>query len=91
MGRARSFRPRIDAKNAMQRRSSIRQRSSRFVRCKCGWLQLQVHIDPGAKDGLEIKFIGEGNQEPGITAGNIVIILDEQEHPVRQFEFWAVI
>ena len=42
---------------------------------------LEVHVDPGAKDGQEIKFMGEGNQEPGVTAGNIVIVLDEQsEH-----------
>jgi hypothetical protein len=40
------------------------------------------------RDGEEIKFVGEGNQEPGITAGNVCIVLDEQEHPVcLYFEF----
>lgn len=43
---------------------------------------IEVHVDRGAKDGQEIKFMGEGNQEPSIPAGNVVIVLDEQAHPV---------
>ncbi|VDD95781.1 unnamed protein product [Enterobius vermicularis] len=42
---------------------------------------LEVHIDKGMKDGQKITFSGMGDQEVGIPAGNIVIILDEQQHP----------
>ena len=34
------------------------------------------------KDGQKITFRGEGDQEPDIEAGDIVIVLDEKEHPV---------
>eukprot|EP00058_Branchiostoma_floridae_P006919 XP_002592407.1 hypothetical protein BRAFLDRAFT_118420 [Branchiostoma floridae] len=43
---------------------------------------LEVHIDKGMKDNQPITFHGEGEQEPGLEPGNIIIILDEQEHPV---------
>ena len=32
------------------------------------------------KDGQEIRFTGEGDQEPGLEPGDIVIVLDEKEH-----------
>jgi len=41
---------------------------------------LEVHIDKGMKDGQEIRFTGEGDQEPGLEPGDIVIVLDEKEH-----------
>lgn len=41
---------------------------------------LEVHIDKGMKDGQQITFSGMGDQEVGMPAGNIVIILDEQPH-----------
>lgn len=34
------------------------------------------------KDGQKITFSQEGDQEPGIPAGDIIVVLDEQEHPV---------
>ena len=34
------------------------------------------------KDGQQIRFSGEGDQEPGLEPGDIVIVLDEKEHPV---------
>ena len=34
------------------------------------------------KDGQQIRFTGEGDQEPGIEPGDIVIVLDEKEHDV---------
>lgn len=34
------------------------------------------------KDGQKITFTGEGDQEPGIEPGDIIIILDEKEHPL---------
>lgn len=41
---------------------------------------LQVHIDPGMKDGQRIVFAGEGDQEPGITPGDVIFVVDEQPH-----------
>lgn len=34
------------------------------------------------KDGQRITFSGAGDQEPGKEPGDVVIVLDEQEHPV---------
>ena len=34
------------------------------------------------KDGQKIIFNGEGDQEPGLEAGDIIIVLDEKEHPL---------
>ena len=36
----------------------------------------------GMKDGQQIRFSAEGDQEPGIEPGDIIVILDEQKHPV---------
>lgn len=41
---------------------------------------LEVHVDKGMKDGQQIRFSGEGDQEPGLEPGDIVIVLDEKEH-----------
>jgi len=41
---------------------------------------LEVHVDKGMKDGQQIRFAGEGDQEPGLEPGDIVIVLDEKEH-----------
>lgn len=41
---------------------------------------LQVHIDPGMKDGQRVVFSGEGDQEPGITPGDVVFVVDEKPH-----------
>lgn len=35
----------------------------------------------GMKDGQKIVFHGEGDQEPGIEPGDIIIVLDQREHP----------
>ena len=37
-------------------------------------------IGLGMEDGQKIVFNGEGDQEPNIEPGDIVIVLDEQEH-----------
>ncbi|GFY62448.1 dnaJ homolog subfamily A member 1 [Trichonephila inaurata madagascariensis] len=34
----------------------------------------------GMEDGHRITFSGEGDQEPGLEPGDIVIVLDEKEH-----------
>lgn len=43
---------------------------------------LEVHIDKGMQDGQRIQFSGEGDQEPGLEPGDIIIVLDEKEHDV---------
>ena len=43
---------------------------------------LEVHVDKGMVDGQKIIFSGEGDQEPGLEPGDIVILLDEKEHEV---------
>ncbi|KAG7523064.1 dnaJ-like subfamily A member 4-like [Solea senegalensis] len=45
---------------------------------------LEVHIDKGMKDGQKIPFNGEGDQEPGLEPGDVIIVLDQKEHPVFQ-------
>uniref|UniRef100_A0A671P0M4 DnaJ homolog subfamily A member 1-like n=1 Tax=Sinocyclocheilus anshuiensis TaxID=1608454 RepID=A0A671P0M4_9TELE len=49
---------------------------------------LDVHINKGMKDGQKIVFHGEGDQEPGLEPGDIIIVLDQRAHPVftRQAE-----
>ncbi|XP_069507864.1 dnaJ homolog subfamily A member 4-like isoform X2 [Ambystoma mexicanum] len=43
---------------------------------------LEVHIDKGMKDGQRITFHGEGDQEPGLESGDVIIVLDQQDHAV---------
>ncbi|XP_048658393.1 dnaJ homolog subfamily A member 1-like [Marmota marmota marmota] len=43
---------------------------------------LEVHIDKGMKDGQKITFHGEGDQEPGLEPGDIIIVLDQKDHAV---------
>ncbi|KAK8738271.1 hypothetical protein OTU49_004136, partial [Cherax quadricarinatus] len=43
---------------------------------------LEVHVDKGMEDGQKVVFSGEGDQEPGLEPGDIIIVLDEKEHPV---------
>ncbi|XP_018536256.1 dnaJ homolog subfamily A member 4 isoform X2 [Lates calcarifer] len=45
---------------------------------------LEVHIDKGMKDGQKITFNGEGDQEPGLEPGDVIIVLDQKDHPVFQ-------
>uniref|UniRef100_A0A6M2DKK9 Putative dnaj c chaperone protein n=1 Tax=Xenopsylla cheopis TaxID=163159 RepID=A0A6M2DKK9_XENCH len=42
---------------------------------------LEVHVDKGMTDGQKIVFAGEGDQEPELEPGDIVIVLDEKDHP----------
>uniref|UniRef100_A0A914XA11 Uncharacterized protein n=1 Tax=Plectus sambesii TaxID=2011161 RepID=A0A914XA11_9BILA len=41
---------------------------------------LEVHINKGMRDGQRITFAGEGDQEPGIQSGDVVIVLQTKEH-----------
>ncbi|KAJ8271271.1 hypothetical protein COCON_G00101300 [Conger conger] len=43
---------------------------------------LELHIDKGMRDGQKMVFHGEGDQEPGLEPGDIIIVLDQKEHPV---------
>ncbi|XP_020788693.2 dnaJ homolog subfamily A member 4 isoform X1 [Boleophthalmus pectinirostris] len=45
---------------------------------------LEVHIDKGMKDGQKITFHGEGDQEPGLEPGDVIIVLDQKDHPLFQ-------
>jgi len=41
---------------------------------------IEVHIDKGMDDGKKITFSGEGDQEPGLQPGDIIVVLEEKEH-----------
>jgi len=43
---------------------------------------LEVSVDKGMEDGQKITFTGEGDQEPALEPGDIIIVLDEKEHPL---------
>lgn len=45
---------------------------------------LEVHIDKGMQNGQKIPFRGMADEEPGIEAGDVIIILREAEHDVFQ-------
>lgn len=38
----------------------------------------------GMKDGQKIVFHGEGDQEPELEAGDVIIVLDQKDHSVFQ-------
>ncbi|XP_061107542.1 dnaJ homolog subfamily A member 1-like [Conger conger] len=65
------------------------QRISSKDKCKgCGARKilrqnktLEVHIDRGMKDGQKIVFHAEGDQEPGLEPGDVIIVLDQKAHP----------
>jgi len=41
---------------------------------------LEVHIDKGMKGGQTITFRGESDQAPGVTPGDVVIVVEEKPH-----------
>ncbi|XP_063313179.1 dnaJ homolog subfamily A member 4-like [Pelobates fuscus] len=45
---------------------------------------LEVHIKKGMKDGQKVVFHGEGDQEPGLEPGDVVVVLDQRDHDVFQ-------
>ncbi|XP_077174479.1 dnaJ homolog subfamily A member 4 isoform X1 [Paroedura picta] len=45
---------------------------------------LEIHIDKGMKDGQKVVIHGEGDQEPDLEAGDVIIVLDQKDHPVFQ-------
>ncbi|XP_069807201.1 dnaJ homolog subfamily A member 1-like isoform X2 [Dendropsophus ebraccatus] len=45
---------------------------------------LTVHIDKGMKNRHKMTFHGEGDQSPGLHPGDVVIVLEQKEHPIFQ-------
>lgn len=43
---------------------------------------LEVHIEKGMQHGQKIVYSGQGNQEPDVEAGDIVVVLNEKQHSV---------
>jgi len=43
---------------------------------------LEVHVDKGMIEGQKVMFHGEGDQEPDLEPGDVVIVLVEKDHPV---------
>ncbi|KZT03442.1 uncharacterized protein LAESUDRAFT_738297 [Laetiporus sulphureus 93-53] len=41
---------------------------------------LEVHIDKGMKGGQQINFRGESDQAPGVTPGDVIIVIEEKPH-----------
>lgn len=47
---------------------------------------LEVNVDKGMKDGQKVTFRGEGDQQPGVETGDVIVIIQQQQHErfVRQ-------
>lgn len=43
---------------------------------------LDVFIEKGMEDGQKINMKGEGDQEPGIEPGDVILVLQQKEHDV---------
>jgi len=41
---------------------------------------LHVHVDKGVRSGTRVEFKGEGDQAPGIQAGDVVFEIEEKPH-----------
>jgi len=44
--------------------------------------QITIRIEKGIRDGHRIPFYGKGDQEAGMEPGDLIIVIDEIEHPV---------
>lgn len=42
--------------------------------------RLEVHVDKGMQDGQKIYFRGDGNQQPGVEPGDVIIVLQQLPH-----------
>lgn len=45
---------------------------------------LEIHIEKGMEEGHKITFRGEGDQEPDIEPGDVIIVLIEKKHDLFQ-------
>jgi len=41
---------------------------------------LEVIVDKGMKDGQKVTFPGEGDQQPGVETGDVIIVIQVQQH-----------
>jgi DnaJ-class molecular chaperone len=41
-----------------------------------------IFIHKGSTNGQKIQFEGEGDEEPGILAGDLIVVIDENAHPL---------
>lgn len=41
-------------------------------------------------DGQKIQFTGEGDQEPNLEPGDIIIVLDEKDHPIYKYVVYYI-
>lgn len=42
-------------------------------------------------DNQKITFSGEGDQEPGLEPGDIIIVLEEKEHPLYKYGSFSLL
>lgn len=42
--------------------------------------KIEVNVEKGMSDGQKITFRGESNQEPGVDTGDLLVILQQNEH-----------
>jgi DnaJ family protein A protein 2 len=47
---------------------------------------LEVHVDKGMHDQQKIHFRGEGDQQPGVEPGDVIIVLQQKPHEKLQRE-----
>jgi DnaJ family protein A protein 2 len=47
---------------------------------------LEVFVEKGMRNKEKVTFTGEADQAPGTTPGDVVIILDQQKHPMYRRE-----
>lgn len=47
-------------------------------------LRVNCFSSAGMKDGQKIVFHGEGDQEPDLEPGDVIIVLDQKDHGVFQ-------
>jgi len=43
---------------------------------------LEVYVEPGMEHGQKITFTGEAHEEPGALAGDVIMVLKQEEHEV---------
>lgn len=43
---------------------------------------LDVFIEKGMENGQKIAMKGEGDQEPGVEPGDVILVLNQKEHPI---------
>ncbi|KFM60612.1 DnaJ-like protein subfamily A member 2, partial [Stegodyphus mimosarum] len=48
--------------------------------------RLEVHVDKGMQENQKIYFRGDGNQQPGVEPGDVIIILQQMPHERFQRE-----